>query len=449
MAKPGDELGGWVLEEKLGEGGNGVVWRARYPDRDEAALKILKDTRPEKVPFKRFAREVATVRGLGERPGILPVIDAHVPESPGRKELVWYAMPLADAIEEILSEAPVQDIVAAVHRLAVVLSELLRDHGLAHRDLKPSNLYRWRDEYVIGDFGLVDLPGSERLTETGRVPGAFGYIADEVMQDPAGADGPPADVYALAKTLWVLLNPDALFPPGGSLDEADNPSSLRRIIVDTRAAELDGILAAATRHVDNRISMADFADDLGAWLSVPAVIKADEGLDSAIARAKHAMKGTQTVRDAAEQRQADFRSAREALRERVEPVFSALRSIDSGVDTGPLAIGNLQLTIEQPNEMGRPIIEETAHQAARLAKDDDLNLVVGFSLQLAESGDIYVDGIVFCGDDQVLGGALEQTHLGVTTARAGSVELIRALDAAVADVMAALPAAIEAFAEAS
>jgi hypothetical protein len=85
----------------------------------------------------------------------------------------------------------------------------------------------------------LELPDAESLTAPGRVPGAFGYISDQMMVDPEGADGVPADVFALAKVLWVLLTPGALFPLQGRHRADGGPGSLQRTLALSNADGLD------------------------------------------------------------------------------------------------------------------------------------------------------------------------------------------------------------------
>ena len=94
--------------------------------------------------------------------------------------------------------------VAAIAEIAGTLATLAAE-GVGHRDIKPDNLFRLGDQWVIGDFRLVTYPEKNPMTEHGRKLGPVDYMAPEMRQDADTAAPGPADVWALAKTLWVLL----------------------------------------------------------------------------------------------------------------------------------------------------------------------------------------------------------------------------------------------------
>jgi serine/threonine protein kinase len=91
--RAGGEIDGWRLIERLGRGGNAEVWEAERSDVGPVALKVLRVRNRSAERFLRFRREVETLRSLGPRPGILPIVDARLPEA--RNEPAWLAMPKA------------------------------------------------------------------------------------------------------------------------------------------------------------------------------------------------------------------------------------------------------------------------------------------------------------------------------------------------------------------
>jgi len=70
---------------------------------------------------------------------------------------------------------------------------------------KPDNLFFLDGKYVLGDFGLVDFPEKNHVTQRGEEIGPKWTIAPEMRRNPENAQGGPADIYSLAKTLWILL----------------------------------------------------------------------------------------------------------------------------------------------------------------------------------------------------------------------------------------------------
>src|SRR5262249_38961399 len=155
----------------------------------------------EREPYQRFVREIAFLREHQAVDGLLPLVDAYLPDEPTKRDVPWLAMPIATPISEALQGRPLGDVVTAVSTIADTLWRLQHDFGIAHRDIKPGNLYELEGAWLIGDFGLVALPDTDGLTAEGRPLGPAHYTAYEMIRDPASADAHAADVYSLGKTL--------------------------------------------------------------------------------------------------------------------------------------------------------------------------------------------------------------------------------------------------------
>jgi serine/threonine protein kinase len=265
-------IGPWTLLEELGRGGNAVVWRATNDDDSipPAAVKVINAVKAEKEPYKRFVAEIEFLRSLGNSTGVLPLIDAYLPETPSKEDRPWLAMPIATPIDDALEGADLAVVVEAVRAIAHTLDRLKNENGVAHRDIKPGNLYQREGEWLVGDFGLVTPPDKDELAKTGRPVGPAHYTAYELIIDPAGADPHPADVYSLAKTLWVLAT-GQVFPPEGH--QAANQPGFN--IVDWRphpqAGALDRLIDRCTRlPPEQRPTMGDVVAELNAWLTLSA-----------------------------------------------------------------------------------------------------------------------------------------------------------------------------------
>jgi serine/threonine protein kinase len=260
----GSKVGPWTLHEKLGKGGNADVWRASRGE-EEVALKVIHSTKVRAEPYRRFVREVGFLRSIPEEPGILPLVDAHLPERPSSDDRAWLAMPVATPIAEALQDARLEEVVGALAEIASTLARLRDVHGVAHRDLKPGNLYSWDGKWLVGDFGLIALPNVEQLTRNSRRFGPAHYTAYEVILDPAGADPLPADVYSLGKTLWVLAT-GVPFPPEGHQPAGTRNYSITDQRPHANAEALDRLVDRATRlHPEERPTMRELAEDLVAW----------------------------------------------------------------------------------------------------------------------------------------------------------------------------------------
>lgn len=84
MSTPG-RIGRWEVIDSLGAGGNADVYLARDGDR-EVAMKVLRTRKVGTEPYLRFRNEIKVVRQLQANPGILPILDASLPEQPTRND---------------------------------------------------------------------------------------------------------------------------------------------------------------------------------------------------------------------------------------------------------------------------------------------------------------------------------------------------------------------------
>lgn len=219
--RAGDRYGDWELLEGIdgGRGFNAHVWRCRNDEGETAAIKLMKRG-SSRSRIERFRDEIGFLLSPeADDPGILPILDTHLSDDP--KEQAWFVMPEARRIREALGEdPPLEQVVAAVQATAATLARLAAK-GIGHRDIKPDNLFERDDAWLIGDFGLVTYPEKEARTQHGRKLGPVDYMAPEMRQEADTADAESADVYSLAKVLWVLVTQQELPPPGPH--RADEP----------------------------------------------------------------------------------------------------------------------------------------------------------------------------------------------------------------------------------
>jgi hypothetical protein len=263
--KPGHSIGQWVLLQRLGRGGSGDVWEAKDDKGTVAAVKILRN--PKGQAYVRFRSEVHFHRSHGFRPGVLPLLDASLPDLPSHDHPAWLAMPVAANVEEGLAagDGSLDRVVEAVTAIADTLAQL---HALqiSHRDIKPANLFWHEGAWLIGDFGLVDYPQKTAITKPGNKLGPMYFLAPEMITRANKADGRAADVYSLAKTLWVLATGQT-YPPKGEQRMGVRTMGIADWVSDERAPLLDRLIDRATReNSDERPSMHQFASELQQWL---------------------------------------------------------------------------------------------------------------------------------------------------------------------------------------
>ena len=246
------------------EGGNAVVFF--FSDgTNKFAFKYLSNRKTEAK--ERFKNEIDVVeRNSSKVPGILPI-------NQSSKDDFWYTMPIAEKIEEHLAGKSFEYVVKGVIQLAETL-EKLHELKISHRDIKPDNIYFYNNLFSLGDFGLVSFPDSGDLTKSTRGVGAVFTMAPEMRRYPDKADGKKADVYSLAKTLWILLCVDKKGFEG-TYDSLEPKISLRKNLIfeDLRKkrylAGLERLLKRATEYdPDNRPSMSEFKNELNHFIGI-------------------------------------------------------------------------------------------------------------------------------------------------------------------------------------
>ena len=219
------QLGNYTLEEKLGEGGMGIVYRARHAMlRRGTAVKLLPPEKSGEEAVARFEREVQLTAQL-THPNTVTVFDyGRTPEG-----VFYYAMELLEgaSLEEIVAHDGAQPAERVVHVLEQVARALSEAHGigLIHRDIKPANIFLCEqggepDVPKVLDFGLVKEvsgAGDVGLTQADAITGTPLYMSPEAIREPANMDA-RSDLYALGAVGYFLLTGEHVFE-GKSLVE--------------------------------------------------------------------------------------------------------------------------------------------------------------------------------------------------------------------------------------
>lgn len=194
---PGTSVHGgrYRIEEVLGSGGEGVVYRAIETERRQpVALKVLHVEDPSAIP--RLKREFRFLRGLVHR-ALVPLHELVV-----ERELSFYSMGLVEGGNFLELATDESSLRRQLFQLAEVL-DFLHAAGRVHRDVKPSNvLVRADGQVVLVDFGIALDLNAQGTGETWGV-GTPRYIAPEVMK--SGRVTPRADSYSVGVMLYEAL----------------------------------------------------------------------------------------------------------------------------------------------------------------------------------------------------------------------------------------------------
>jgi serine/threonine-protein kinase len=201
--KRGDTIGGYRIEELLGEGGMGRVYRAADADGRPVALKVIRPEHGSDETFqRRFARETKAALAV-RHPHVVPVLSAG--EHDGAPYLATAFLSGGSLDARLRTGGPL-DLEQTVKLLLQVAGGLdaLHGAGLVHRDVKPGNILL--DESggaFITDFGLAKSRDASALTRTGFAVGSMPYMAPEQAraEDVTAA----ADIYALGCVVFECL----------------------------------------------------------------------------------------------------------------------------------------------------------------------------------------------------------------------------------------------------
>ena len=202
--------GKYEVEEILGVGGMGMVFKARRKMiGDEVALKILFPKFMKSELQRRLFRSEAIATAALNDPHVITIFDTEIDEEYG---VAYMAMEILEGFtfkELMLSEAPM-----APERLYPIFIQVCdglnaaHNSGIIHRDLKPDNLFLCKAanggfHVKILDFGIATVMGQYHEDESNKLLGTLRYMAPEQCRGEAVS--PPTDLYALGVIMYESL----------------------------------------------------------------------------------------------------------------------------------------------------------------------------------------------------------------------------------------------------
>ncbi|GER86217.1 hypothetical protein KDW_03790 [Dictyobacter vulcani] len=202
----GQNLGGYYLEQEIGRGAMGVVYRAKQLALGrEVAIKVLPQALARDASYvARFTREAQIIAGLNH-PNIVQIYDAGQ-----QQKLLYFAMEfvqgptLANLLNLDGHIAPYFAVEYAA-QIADALGAAYRERNVIHRDIKPENLMlnRWGKIKVM-DFGLARAPGLQVITVARTLVGSIYYASPEQIWGYTIDNR--SDIYALGVVLYEMVS---------------------------------------------------------------------------------------------------------------------------------------------------------------------------------------------------------------------------------------------------
>ena len=248
-------IGPFELEDQLGAGGMGVVYRARYTKTGQrVALKVLSPgLQEDEKLIARFTRELEILKKL-KHPNIVQCYGG------GRLgSQRFYAMELVEggSLSELLRKKGRFDWQQVIEYGIQICNALEHAHenGVVHRDLKPANLMLDKSGRIkLADFGLARISDATALTAAGKTLGTFAYMAPEQISGSSPITA-KTDLYAFGVVLYELVTGKTPFqtettaellmqhltkkPPRVCTEVLDCPIWLEKVILNLMEKEPD------------------------------------------------------------------------------------------------------------------------------------------------------------------------------------------------------------------
>ncbi|MFP2897260.1 protein kinase domain-containing protein [Corallococcus sp. 4LFB] len=206
----GARLGEFVIRERVGSGGMGIIYRAEHPlIGKHAAIKVMRAERVSPEQEQRLLVEARSVNAI-RHPGILDIFNFGTLQD-GRPYVVMELLQ-GQSLEALLRERSRLDVGTAAWVLEQVVAALGAAHraGVVHRDLKPANVFLMEQPDAaplikLVDFGIAKVMQSQDALARadGSTLGTPDFMAPEQIR--GGEVGPAADLYALGVMAFHML----------------------------------------------------------------------------------------------------------------------------------------------------------------------------------------------------------------------------------------------------
>ncbi|MBE2197957.1 MAG: serine/threonine protein kinase, partial [Anaerolinea sp.] len=199
-------VGKYKLDSLVGRGGMAEVYKSTHPELGrDLAIKVLHPFYTDTADFiARFRREAQAAAAL-RHPNIVQIYDFDVSDD----GLYYMVMEYIDGqtLEAYLAEAALPlsltQAMTLFEQIAAAL-QFAHQKGTIHRDIKPANIMLDQQGHVyLADFGIAQIVGGSRLTQSGMTTGTPAFMAPEQVRGEAVTAA--ADIYALGVILYYMV----------------------------------------------------------------------------------------------------------------------------------------------------------------------------------------------------------------------------------------------------
>jgi serine/threonine protein kinase len=258
----------YELVSPIGEGGMGVVWRARHVTLGrEVALKRVLGDHASETTLQRFLREAQSAAAV-RAPNVVDVVD-YGRDAGGDPYLVMELLD-GESLEQRLRREPPLGLDEVLDLLDQALAGLtaIHDASIVHRDLKPANLFLAKvpgaDRVVVKvlDFGIARpaAPDASALTHTMQTLGTPHYMSPEQVRSAKNVDA-RSDVYAMGVIFYQVVTGRLPFegPSATAIIAAivtEDPPAIRSLRPEVPALVAEVIQRAMSRRAEDRFADA-------------------------------------------------------------------------------------------------------------------------------------------------------------------------------------------------
>jgi eukaryotic-like serine/threonine-protein kinase len=256
----GQIIGNYKIEEKLGEGGMGAVYRGvdTMLDREVAIKALRPELASQTSVVERFRSEAVTLAKLNH-PNIATLYTMF---RQGEELYMVLEFVRGETLDGILQRRGALPAEEAIPVFCQVLDGIDHAHelGIVHRDIKPANMMLTeKGTLKVLDFGIARLLGSARMTRAGNIIGTLEYMAPEQVKGQE-TDG-RSDIYALGMMLYEVLTGRLPFQTENEfelmkLQTEVMPDSPRALNPNIPEAVEEAIMRAIQKNPDERFQTA-------------------------------------------------------------------------------------------------------------------------------------------------------------------------------------------------